>query len=206
MKNQNKSKRKEDSKISAHDDKAQILKEILQLDDTEIFMNEYNILKESLEGIKNPSMKNLIYSNFLFNKLEEVEKQIKLGEVLIQGDCPFNLKLDSILKTKSTILDIIKGLNLPRQQEDHPPEEIVYRLKIFYSEGSDNPQQISLKLQRGSNYSIFLRELKKTLDIYEFAKFKIILMLSDSENKVLDNLDDLNTSEEINLKIVPVTH
>jgi hypothetical protein len=214
MKKQTKSKKKDESKTTGTDDKNQILKEIMFLDDTEIFNNELNTINESLENIKSDSIKNIIYSNFLFNKLEEVEKQLKLAAELLETNP--NSKLDKFLncesaeKTKQIIIEKISKL---KENSVNPfndvlhSEEHTYRLKIFYSDGSDNyPQQIQIKMHKNANFNIFLRELKKVLDIYEFAKFKIVLMVRDYDYKFLENLEELNYKEETCLKIVPLNY
>jgi hypothetical protein len=209
MKKESKLKQKDESNLTS-DDKAQILMDILQLSDSEIFQNEYSKLKESLEDLKNTSIKSTICSNFLFNKLEEIDKQIKLSDMLKMCDSvspilqTFNF--EDTLKTRKLILDLIKNINIAHENLC-VHEERIYKLKIFYSEGSDNyPQHVQLKLPKGSDYNTFLRELKKELDIYEFAKFKVVLMIRDRDYKFLETLDDLDNNAEINLKIVPVSY
>jgi hypothetical protein len=220
MKKDTKSKKK----AMKDDDKSQILREITTLDDVEIFQNEYNKIKESLEEIKNQPMKNIIVLNFLYNKLEEVEKQLNLANALKSKDTYLNNEIRQLVNaesaeiTKKLIVENIKTINKLQagtcqdddsstpSNEDHG-EELTYRLRVIYSEGSDSyPQFIKIRIVKNLGFSSFLRELRKTLDIYEFAKFKIVLIMRDCDFKIVDSLDDLDVNEENSLKIVPMSY
>jgi hypothetical protein len=206
-------KKKDEYKLSL-DDKNEIIKEIILLDETEIFNNEFNSIKEVLNNT-DPSIKNVILSNFLINKLEEIEKQLKLAQLAKNGNIDSIkslIDIDNIERTKELIIDHLTSLNNHFDEAEvnvktELDEAIVYDIKVVYSEGSDNyPQMIKLKLNKNCDFNTFTRELKKSLDIYEFAKFQIVLMEKNNDIKFLDNIGDLKIDEENQIKIVPLNY
>jgi len=97
-------------------------------------------------------------------------------------------------KTKSTII------NIPYKKK------IVYQLKIFYLDGSENSAQFcNIKIEENVDFNTFILQLKKQLGIYEYAKFKIVLINELSNHKVyLKDLSQLKTNQVNEIKIIPV--
>jgi hypothetical protein len=214
MKKEGKSNKKKDDYMFTLDDKNEIIKEIILLDETEIFNNEFNSIKEELKNT-DPSIKNVILSNFLINKLEEIDKQLKLAELAKNGNMESIkslIDIDNIERTKDIIVDHLSSINNHFEDAEvslnnEIEERNAYDLKVIYSEGSDNcPQMIKLKINKNSDFITFVRELKKALDIYEFAKFQIVIMEKNVDLKFLESLKDLKTDSENHIKIVPLSY
>jgi len=213
MKKEGKYNKKKVEYIFSLEDKNEIIKEIILLDETEIFNNEYNTIIEELKST-DPHIKNVILTNFLLGKLEEIEKQLKLALLAKSSnleEIKSLINIENIEKTKDMIIDKLSAINHFDENhviiENDYDEDVIYDLKVVYSEGSDNyPQLIKLKINKNSDYNTFVRELKKSLDIYEFAKFQIILMEKNSDFKFVYNLDDLKPNQENHIKIVPMNY
>ena len=81
------------------------------------------------------------------------------------------------------------------------------KLKIFYYDGSElYPQIINMNIQDNSNYDYFIREFKKTVGIYEFAAFKIVLMEERNDLKFVKNIYDFNLNALNEIKVVPIDY
>ena len=97
-------------------------------------------------------------------------------------------------KTKSTTI------NIPYKKK------IVYQLKIFYLDGSENSAQFcNIEIEENCELNSFILQLKKQLGIYEYAKFKIVLMNELSNHRIyLKDLSQLKTNQVNEIKIIPI--
>jgi hypothetical protein len=186
----------------------EVINEVLLIDDTEIFNNEYNAIQEELSKFDN-DLKNKILSNFLLNKLNEIDNQIKLAKQVKTGNSYIKdyISVENIERTKEIILDNLNSLcNGNNLIEDiFKPESINYKFKIFYSDMNErSPQEISISMTDTSDLNSLFREIKKALDIYDFAKFQILIE-KDSQYKVLDSINMLSRENANSIKITPVS-
>jgi hypothetical protein len=80
-----------------------------------------------------------------------------------------------------------------------------YLLQIFYLDGADSySQECNIYSQSPLDYNSFIYYLKKKLGIYEHAKFKLILLDSNREERqFLNSVNQLKYDEVNELKIVP---
>jgi hypothetical protein len=184
----------------------EIINEVLLIDDTEIFNNEYNAIQEELSKF-NSDLKNKILSNFLLNKLNEIDNQIKLAKQVKAGSSYIKdyISVENIERTKEIILDnlnmLYNGSNIV--EDIYKSENINYKFKIYYSDMNErSPQEISVMLSDSSDLNCLFREIKKALDIYDFAKFQIYIE-KDSQYKILDALNMLSRDRINSIKIAP---
>jgi len=87
-------------------------------------------------------------------------------------------------------------------------QEVRYKLKIFYLDGADSYSQVcNIVSKQGLNFSSFLHCLKKKLGIYEHAKFKLVIVEKNKEEKeFLESVSQLKLDEVNELKIVPYNY
>jgi hypothetical protein len=77
-----------------------------------------------------------------------------------------------------------------------------YRCEISYLGGNDVRTQV-LVVRSKEDYKAFLFHIKKKLDIYEHAKFKILICGKKPKQKVFRNIKQLKINRTNRLKIVP---
>jgi hypothetical protein len=200
-----KKKSKTKTQKSSNSTFKEIINEVLLIDDTEIFKNEYNAIQEELCKFNN-DLKNKILSNFLLNKLNEIDKQIKFAKLVKSGNSYLKeyISVETIERTRELILENLDLLNNGDiKDEVISPENISYNFKIFYSDMNErSPQEITTSLPDNSDLNLLLREIKKALGIYDFAKFQILLE-KDNQYNSLDNMKMLSKYEINNIKLVP---
>jgi hypothetical protein len=132
-------------------------------------------------------IENSLVNNCNFNQ------QIEFNNKNPNFEC-LNCNSNYVDKTKSTLI------NIPYKKK------IVYKFKIFYLDGSDNSAQLcNVEIDENVDFSTFVLQLKKQLGIYEYAKFKIVLLDKSSyHQKYLKDLSQLKTNEVNEIKIIPI--
>jgi len=238
-----------------------LLEEIINVDDRQIFLREFEELEENIKTSKLDNLGSVIKLNFLMGKLEELDVQIKLAEKLAnQGHVQNAMKdmtndedpvtkilRDSIdpekmKQTRELIMHYMNKLlsadglsennnesvernnnnlnqNFPTnnintslnniisddyEMTNNNNDNIIYKLSIYYYGGSDNlPQKIALVLNKNDlTFDSFIKKLKKALGIYDYSKFKVILM-EGNKRSVLNNINQLKPEDNNDIKIVP---
>ena len=91
--------------------------------------------------------------------------------------------------------------------KDNQKGKVFYEFKVLYLDGSENSAQFcKIEIKEDSDFYSFIQELKKKLGIYEYSKFKILLLnQSTSLTRVfLEEISQLKTNEINEIKIVPI--
>jgi hypothetical protein len=90
------------------------------------------------------------------------------------------------------------------EEEIIAPNYINYKFRVFYQYGSEStPQIININLTQDCDLKTMCKEIKKSLGIFEFAKFNIYI----NENNTYESLSgigQLNTKDYNYLKLVPI--
>ena len=174
----------------------------------------------------NQNMSFCMLANFYLNKLEETDYQLKLLENIKLSKDPIhsnlNLKQEILylseikdkikIKIKESLSKVLKeeeNLNLIQKNKNKTSsilkeKEATLKLKVYYYDGAEHkPQQIQLKLQNKIDLNSFYSYLKKSLGIYVFSKFNIMLKDKLNNYNLLQTLDEFNFEKENTIKIVP---
>lgn len=116
---------------------------------------------------------------------------------------------DGNVLNENNIPNLKQGINCENRYKNDDrnilKKKIIYKLKIFYLDGSDNSAQLcNIETHEEINFESFINQLKKQLGIYEYAKFKILLLEHSNYNKIfLQELSQLRRDEINEIKIIP---
>jgi len=202
----------------------EILQELLKIDDKQIFMKEMDQMKEFSKVLKTEQNQLILMLEFLKQKFEEIEAQIGLVKSiknnsanpsftslvdlnkLEEAKICIKMEIERILKKKNKDPSKCHDYLVYESNESSSKSEIkTIRLNVFYFDGSDiQPQSLDLKINQETTFKEFVRDLKSTLEIYEFSRFKLVLLNNKKEEKFINKLTDLNQSDENFIKIVPI--
>jgi hypothetical protein len=206
----------------------EILKEVLSIDDKHIFLKELDEMKELLPLLITSESQQVSMLEFLKHKLEEVNLQILSALSIFEENSNFFfmslIDLGTLEETRKLIEDEIQnickkkefikndenfifrnGLDLHREIFRSKKSLEILRLNITYHDRSEQPQIINLKIDEEMTFQDFLRDLKVCLEIYEFAKFKLILRKRNKQ-RVVKDLSDFSFVTENFVKIVPINY
>lgn len=186
--------------------RGKVLTNIDQIDKTKLFMAEFlmKVLAEDYSGISGTQLEeknkmnevnnsdiNGLMKDFQYfgNKIKaKKEKKINSG----------NVKLNPSYET-----NLIASLNFNNNNLSQN-NKIYYNLKIFYSDGSDAyPQTCIIISNTILDYKTFLHNLKRKLGIYEYAKFKVIILDQMKEKNIFTDMRQIKIKEINEIKIVP---
>jgi hypothetical protein len=220
--------------------------ELLKIEEIELFKHEINIFIEEIfsKGLKNikiPVICNYVVINMKY--IEKLEKSITSVNGIKNND----LKLESLRQSKEYIYNFLlsyiyhkdkaidnnsRHLKKKQQRGDdkcdnnkimtlYSLEEpnCIYNLKIFYLDSPRNSAQIvKIIISDDQNTASFIRSLRTKLGIYEFAKFKIVILENKEgifwfkiNNNFLDkcffeSLSQLDENKLNEIKVVPISY
>jgi len=113
-----------------------------------------------------------------------------------------NVRVDNNEKVN----EIVNINNITETRTEYQKCKVFYELKVFYLDGPENSAQYcKIGINEDSDYYLFIQQLKKQLGIYEYSKFKILL-LNQSSSKIrvfLEEISQLKKNEINEIKIVP---
>ena len=204
----------------------EILKEVLSIDDKQIFLKELDEMKELLPLLIKSENQQVSLLEFLKHKLEEVDLQISSALSIFDENSNFSfmslIDLSTLEETKKLIEEEIhtickkkqfikndenfifrNGLDLHKEIFRSKKSLEILRLNITYHDRSEQPQIINLQIDEEMTFQDFLRDLRVCLEIYEFAKFKLILH-KRKKQRVVKDLSDFSFVTENFVKIVPI--
>jgi hypothetical protein len=209
----------------------EILKEILMVDEMQIFIKEYEKIKESQIVCDSPDLIRISIIEYLKYKHQEISEQVNCAKSILEEKNSSNTikqyleknmrlqsSIDRLEQTLRIIVDEIKQLIEEKDDPDYfnhnlilenfmQPEYITIRLNLCYHHGSDiQSQNLDIKINTSSTFEDFINEIKRTLGIYEFADFKLVLIENKRETKFVSSLADINMLEDNCIKIVPKTY
>ena len=211
--------------ISAPDE---ILKEVLRIGDKQIFLKELEEMKDLLPLLITSENQQVSMLEFLKHKLEEVNLQISSALSILEenSNSSFMSLIDfsTLHETKKLIEDEIQiickkekfikndesfifrnGFDLHKEIFRSKKSLEILRLNITYHDRSEQPQIINLQINEETTFEDFLRDLKVCLEIYEFAKFKLVLR-KKKKQRVVKDLSDFSLMTENFVKIVPINY
>jgi len=242
-----------------------MLDEIFQVNDREIFLRELQEMEESITANNLEEQKEIILTNFIFSKVEEINTQIflalqiknkkdSLEETLHELKSKINVDnmlkdrdfilnkaherlsvlgsaVDNCIKVKSNstmiigsdnnidnqvtsskinsnnnLNNILSNVNNNAQSFNvqNNMNNIMLKFKVYYFDGSEiQPQIVKFQVRENINFDDFMNIFKKNLGIYEFAKFKILILLNKKEIKFLADCKELKIDQFNEIKIVP---
>lgn len=224
LQNKNKSRSRSSQYQQTISSPKEILYELLKIDDQQIFLKELDQMKGMVKMLNTKENQTIAMSEFLKQKLEEVQLQISIAKSSLKSDFASLIDLKKLEETRKCITYEIKLISNEKKHKFSKIElfqneleegennffnqklydKIVLKLNVIYHDGSDlQPQIVNLLISPEISFREFLKKLKESLEIYEFSRFKLVLMNEKKEEKFVTNMSDFNYYVENFVKIVP---
>jgi hypothetical protein len=223
-------KQKAEQPIVIKNEKEEIeifLKELLKINEKDILINEESLLLDHIEKLQMKPFKKMILGNFYRSKYEQNElmmKFLKKMELKYEEKQSFisSQSFSNLLTSQEYIEEKLTCLMVDNEKAEQEkelsnpnnyfcstadimtsPQVVVFTFRVFYSEGSEIcPQIVKIVMSENNNLEYLIKQIKKTLGIYEFSKFNVLYKKHDFWYPVL-TIQDLkkNPSEKIKNRI-----
>lgn len=149
-----------------------------------------------------------LVQTLLINQNEEIIFFL-IEKIRNKKESKYKNKTDLLSKNMSTMIEsnnkeksfYTNNLSNFSWNKFHSSLNVEYECLISYQGGNDFHSQF-LKIKSKKDYQSFLYSLIKTLDIYEYAKFKIFI-IDGNQSSLFKNIDQLCTRKINKLKFVP---